>query len=274
MYIWLETTETMNKMKFSQVTSFLIGLRIRWGVKMWCTVRLWQRFLAISNWRYCIVCRCQLGRSLGVSSGSGVVMSLDADISDTQVRLSVALVHLNHHVTLCFLFCKRVYAMYIDLVKKWTGLGRDVSWSPSSFFTVVMDEYRLTIFEFLDVWSNMFRYLILFLVNIISSVCFNKVDLWTYRRGFICSCIRYCAILKKENTSFLVKSCRFVVFSTHDFSFNRLNKSVGLAVSARVLRCGCYVFYSIQCHELLKFCWHELWVVIGNYFIWYVLTGR
>lgn len=45
-------------------------------------------------------------------------MSFDVDILGIHVLLLVALFHLNHHVTLCFSFGKRVYAMFIDLIKK------------------------------------------------------------------------------------------------------------------------------------------------------------
>lgn len=131
-------------------------------VKTLCTARIWQRFLAISNWRYWNIYRWHLGRSIRVSSGSGVVMSFDVDILGIHVLLLVALFHLNHHVTLCFSFGKRVYAMFIDLIKKNTGFCRDVSCSPFSSYPVVNDENRLTIFKLmisrLTDWRNRSAY--------------------------------------------------------------------------------------------------------------------
>lgn len=190
--------------------------------------------------------------SIRVSSGSGVVMCLVNRYSGTFIGGVVSLKSSSNTV---FSFRKSVYAMFTDLIKE-IGFGCDVSCSLSSFFPVVMDEYRLTIFEILDVWSNMIRYIILFLVHIISSVWFYKVDPWTYRLNFICGCIVV------------------VVFSTHDFSFNRLKISLGLSAGTQVVWCGWYVPCSIQCHEFFKFWWHEFLVFWVNYVISYTLRGK
>lgn len=82
-----------------------------------------------------------------VFSGFGVVMCLVNRYLGMFIG-GVVLFKLLSNIV--FLFCKSVYVMFIDLIKE-IGFGCDVFCSLFFFFFVVMDEYRLIIFEILDV---------------------------------------------------------------------------------------------------------------------------